>query len=197
MDLFGPALQIIDWMGALPRVEDAGTHTETISFIQDGHMPVDAPAESMSEGVSAQHVEIMRGELAKIIYEAGRNDIAYVFGNSISSLEQTEQGVNVAFHSGSPRRFDLVVGADGLHSITRRLVFGEEHQFLHFLGGYLAEFTVPNYLDLHQQMLGYGDVGRTAALYPIRGTSQARVTCCGGRLRCMITITRMSQRSDD
>ena len=67
------------------------------------------------------------------------------------------------------------VWADGLHSITRRLVFGEEHHFLHFLGGYLAVFTVPNYLDLHQRMLGYGEVGRTAALYPVRGTSEARV----------------------
>ena len=175
VDLFGPALQIIEWMGVLPQVQEAGTHTEIISFIRDGHRPVDVPAESMSEGVSAHHVEIMRGELAKIIYEVGRNDVAYVFGNSIRSLEETEHGVDVAFHYGSPQRFDLVIGADGLHSITRRLTFGEEHQFLHFLGGYLAVFTVPNYLDLHQQMLGYGDVGRTAALYPVRGTRQARV----------------------
>ena len=175
VDLFGPALQIIEWMGALPRVEDAGTHTEIVSFIRYGHRPVDVPAESMSEGVSARHIEIMRGGLAKIIYEVGRNDIAYVFGNSIRSLEETEHGVNVTFQHGSPQTFDLVVGADGLHSITRRLVFGEEHHFLHFLGGYLAVFTVPNYLDLHQRMLGYGEVGRTAALYPVRGTSQARV----------------------
>jgi 2-polyprenyl-6-methoxyphenol hydroxylase-like FAD-dependent oxidoreductase len=175
VDLFGPALQIIEWMGALPQVVAADTHTEIISFIWDGHRPVDVPAEAMSEGVSARHVEIMRGELAKIIYEVGRNDIAYIFGNSIRSLEETEHGVNVTFQHGSPQTFDLVVGADGLHSITRRLVFGEEHHFLHFLGGYLAVFTVPNYLDLHQRMLGCGDVGRTAALYPVRGTSQARV----------------------
>jgi 2-polyprenyl-6-methoxyphenol hydroxylase-like FAD-dependent oxidoreductase len=69
----------------------------------------------------------------------------------------------------------LSLGADGLHSITRRLAFGEEHQFLHFLGGYLAVFTVPNYLDLHQRMLGYADVGRTAAIYPLRETGEARV----------------------
>jgi 2-polyprenyl-6-methoxyphenol hydroxylase-like FAD-dependent oxidoreductase len=175
VDLFGPALQIIEWMGALPQVADAGTHTEIISFIRDGHRPVDVPAEAMSEGVSDRHVEIMRGELAKIIYEVGRNDIAYVFGNSIRSLEETGHGVNVAFQYGSPQTFDLVIGADGLHSITRRLAFGEEHQFLHFLGGYLAVFTVPNYLDLHQRMLGFGDVGRTAAIYPVRGTSEARV----------------------
>jgi 2-polyprenyl-6-methoxyphenol hydroxylase-like FAD-dependent oxidoreductase len=173
VDLFDPALQIIDWMGALPQVQDAGTHTEIISFIRDGHRPVDVPTELGSEGVSERHVEIMRGELAKIIHEAGRNDVEYLFGNSISSLEEIDQGVDVTFQHGSPQTFDLVIGADGLHSITRQLAFGEEHQFLHFLGGYLAVFTVPNYLDLHQQMLGCGDVGRTAAIYPVRESGQA------------------------
>jgi 2-polyprenyl-6-methoxyphenol hydroxylase-like FAD-dependent oxidoreductase len=175
VDLFGPAVQIIEWMGILPQVQEAGTHTEIISFIRDGHRPIDVAAELGAEGVSERHVEIMRGDLAKIIYEAGRDDIDYVFGDSISSLEQTEQGVDVSFRHGSPQTFDLVIGADGLHSITRQLAFGEEFQFLHFLGGYLAVFTVPNYLDLHQRMLGYGDVDRTAAIYPVHGTDEARV----------------------
>jgi 2-polyprenyl-6-methoxyphenol hydroxylase-like FAD-dependent oxidoreductase len=175
IDLFGPALQIVEWMGVLPEVQDAGTHTEIISFIRERHRPVDVAAELMSEGVSQRHVEIMRGELAKIIYEVGRDDIEYVFGNSISSLEQTEQDVEVRFRHGSPQAFDLVIGADGLHSITRQLAFGEEYQFLRFLGGYFAVFTVPNYLDLHQRMLGYGDVDRTAAIYPVQGTDEARI----------------------
>lgn len=175
VDLFGPALQIIEWMGALPPVQDARTHNEIISFLRARHRPIDVPAELGSEGVSERHIEIMRGELAKIIYEAGRDDSEYLFGNSISSLEQTEHGVDVEFQHGSPRTFDLVVGADGLHSITRQLAFGQEGQFLNFLGGYLAVFTVPNYLDLHQRMLGYAEVGRTAAIYPVWETGQARV----------------------
>jgi len=175
VDLFGPALQIMEWMGLLSQVQDAGTHTEIISFIREGHRPVNVAAELVSEGVSAQHVEIMRGELAKIIYDSGRADIDYMFGNSMTSLEETDHGVDVSFRHGSPQTFDLVIGADGLHSITRRLAFGEEHRFLHFLGGYLAVFTAPNYLGLHQQMLGCADVGRTAAIYPVRDTGEARV----------------------
>jgi 2-polyprenyl-6-methoxyphenol hydroxylase-like FAD-dependent oxidoreductase len=175
VDLFGPALQIIEWMDVLRQVQDASTHNEIISFVRDGHRPIDVPAESMSEGVSERHVEIMRGELAKIIYEASRNDIEYVFGDSISSLEETQQGVDVTFDHSSPQTFDLVIGADGLHSTTRRLAFGAEHRFLHFLGGYLAVFSVPNYLDLHQRMLGFGAVGRTAGIYPVYGSDQARV----------------------
>jgi 2-polyprenyl-6-methoxyphenol hydroxylase-like FAD-dependent oxidoreductase len=175
VDLFDPALQIIDWMGALTQVQDAGTRTEIFSFIRGGHRPVDVAAAFGSEGVSEHHVEIMRGELAKIIHEAGRKDVEYLFGNSIRSLEENDQGVDVTFQLGSPRTFDLVIGADGLHSITRHLAFGEEHRFLHFMGGYIAVFTVPNYLDLHQQMLGCGDVDRIAAIYPVRETGQARV----------------------
>ena len=74
VDLFGPALEIIEWMDALQQVQDARTHTEIISFLRDGHRPIDVPAELSAEGVSERHVEIMRGELAKIIYEAGRDD---------------------------------------------------------------------------------------------------------------------------
>ena len=175
VDLFGPALQIIEWMGVLPQVQNASTDTEIISFIRDGHRPVEVPAELMSEGVSARHVEIMLGELAKIIYDVGQGSIDYVFGNSISSLQQTDRGVDILFQHGSPQTFDLVIGADGLHSITRRLAFGDEHRFLHFLGGYFAVFTVPNYLHLHQRMVGYGDVDRTAGIYPVRGSDKARV----------------------
>ena len=175
VDLFGPALQIVEWMGVLAQVRDARTRTETISFLREGHRPVDIPAELMSEGVSQRHIEILRGDLAKIIYEAGRDDIEYLFGDSITTLHETEQGVEVSFQYGAPQTFDLVIGADGLHSITRRLAFGDEHQFLHFLGGYLAVFTVPNYLDLHQRMLGFADVDRTAAIYPVHETGQARV----------------------
>ena len=175
VDLFGPALQIIEWMGALAQVRDARTRTETISFLREGRRPVDIPAELMSEGVSERHVEIMRGDLAQIIYDAGGNDIEYLFGNSIRTLQETEQAIEVSFQYGAPQAFDLVIGADGLHSITRRLAFGDEHQFLHFLGGYLAVFTVPNYLNLHQRMIGFADVGRTAAIYPVHETGQARV----------------------
>jgi 2-polyprenyl-6-methoxyphenol hydroxylase-like FAD-dependent oxidoreductase len=165
----------MDWMGVLPQVRDTRTRTEIISYLREGHPAIDIPAELMSEGVSERHIEIMRGDLTKIIYDAGRNNVEYVFGNSISTLRDTAQAIKVTFQHGADRTFDLVIGADGLHSITRRLAFGDEYQFLRFLGGYFAAFTVPNYLGLQQRMLGFADVGRTAAIYPVHETGQARV----------------------
>jgi 2-polyprenyl-6-methoxyphenol hydroxylase-like FAD-dependent oxidoreductase len=101
--------------------------------------------------------------------------VEYVFDDSIATIHDDGSGVEVTFERGDPRTFDLIVGADGLHSITRRLVFGPEESFLRFLGGYLAVFTVPNYLHLENRMVGLSVPGRTAALYPVGDRGQARV----------------------
>ena len=175
VDLFGPAVTLMEWMGTLPEVEANRTRTRVISLGRPGRPAVEVPAEALAEGVSSQHIEIMRGDLAKIIYELTRKNVDYIFDDSVATLQQSQAEVQVTFERNAPRTFDLVVGADGLHSTTRRLVFGAEHQFLRFLGGYLAVFTVPNYLKLTEQMVGSAAPGRTAALYPVGDGTEARV----------------------
>jgi 2-polyprenyl-6-methoxyphenol hydroxylase-like FAD-dependent oxidoreductase/DNA-binding CsgD family transcriptional regulator len=147
VDLFGPVVELMDWTGVLPEVERARTQTEVIALVRDRGRPVEVSAEMLSEGVSERHIEIMRGNLAKIVYEAARGQVEYVFDDSIATVHDDGSRVEVTFERGRRRTFDLIVGADGLHSITRRLVFGPEESFLRFLGGYLAVFTVPNYLQ--------------------------------------------------
>jgi 2-polyprenyl-6-methoxyphenol hydroxylase-like FAD-dependent oxidoreductase len=175
VDLFGPVVELMDWMGVLPEVEQARTQTEVITLVRPGARPVEVPAEMLSEGVSERHIEIMRGDLAKILYEAARGQVDYVFDDSIATVQDHGSQVEVSFERGGPRTFDLLVGADGLHSITRRLIFGPEESYLRFLGGYLAVFTVPNYLNLENRMVGFTVPGRTAGLYPVGDRSQARV----------------------
>jgi 2-polyprenyl-6-methoxyphenol hydroxylase-like FAD-dependent oxidoreductase len=175
VDLFGPAVELMDWMGVLREVEQARTRTEVIALVRPRGRLVEAPAEMASEGVSERHIEIMRGDLARILWEAARDDVEYVFDDSIATVHDDGNRVDVTFQHGRPRSFDLLVGADGLHSITRRLVFGPEESFLRFLGGYLAVFTVPNYLRLENRMLAFTVPGRTAALYPVGDGSLARV----------------------
>ncbi len=175
VDLFGPAVELMEWMGTLREVEAHQTRTQLISLVRPGRRPVEVPAGMLAEGVSDRHIEIMRGDLAKIIYELGRENIEYIFDDSVAGLQQSRTGVQVTFERNGSRTFDLVVGADGLHSTTRRLVFGAEHEFLRFLGGYLAVFTVPNYLKLTDRMVASARPGRTAALYPVGDGLQARV----------------------
>jgi 2-polyprenyl-6-methoxyphenol hydroxylase-like FAD-dependent oxidoreductase len=175
VDLFGPAVEIADPMGVLEAVQAARTRTEVIRLIRTGHRDVEAAAALAAEGVSSRHIEIMRGDLAQIFYEAGRNEVEYLFGDSISALHDAGQAVEVSLEHASPRTFDVVIGADGLHSNTRRLTFGDEAQFTHFLGGYLAVATVPNYLGLDREMLGFTDVDRTVGIYPVQDARDARV----------------------
>ena len=174
VDLFGPVVELMGWMGVLSDVERARTQTKVIALVRPRRRPVQAPAEMLSEGVAERHIEIMRGDLAGIFYKATRDDVAYVFDDSIATVQDDGNRVQVTFERGAPETFDLLVGADGLHSVTRRLIFGPEEEFLRFLGGYLAVFTVPNYLHLQDRMLGFSVPGRTAALYPVGDRSQAR-----------------------
>ena len=174
VDLFGASVEVAERMGILPQVVQARTGTDRISFERPGRSPVDVDMNRLVAGISGRHVEVIRGELASILHGATRDDVEYVFADSIRTLEQDQDGVQVTFEHGTPRRFGLVIGADGLHSLVRRLSFGPEDRFRHYLGGYLAVFTVPNYLGLDGRMLTYVTPGRLAAMYPVRQTGQAR-----------------------
>src|SRR5512133_77161 len=155
VDLFGPAVDIAEQMGILPDILQARTRTELISLVRPGKRPVDIDFSRLVAGIADHHVEVMRGELAAILHEATRHHVEYIFGDRIRGLTQTDGAVEVTFDHATARRFDLVVGADGLHSIVRHLTFGEESRFRRYLGGYLAVYTVPNRLQLHGRMLTY------------------------------------------
>jgi 2-polyprenyl-6-methoxyphenol hydroxylase-like FAD-dependent oxidoreductase len=174
VDLFGASVDVAERMGILPKVLAARTRTERICLERPGKPPIELDVGRLVAGISERHVEVMRGELTSILYEATRDDVEYRFGDSIRTLDQDGDGVEVTFEQGGPRRFGLVVGADGLHSGVRRLVFGEEERFRHYLGGYLGVFSLPNYRGLDGRMVAYSAPGRTAAMYPVRQTGQAR-----------------------
>jgi 2-polyprenyl-6-methoxyphenol hydroxylase-like FAD-dependent oxidoreductase len=174
VDLFGPAVDVAERMGILPKVLAARTRTERVTIERPGRSPVEVDLGQLTAGISERHVEIMRGELTSILHQATRDDVEYRFGDSIRTLDQDGDGVEVSFEHGPPRRFGLVVGADGLHSGVRRLVFGEEARFRHYLGGYLGVFSLPNYRGLEGRMVAYSAPAKTAAMYPVRQTGQAR-----------------------
>jgi 2-polyprenyl-6-methoxyphenol hydroxylase-like FAD-dependent oxidoreductase len=174
VDLFGPAVDVAEWMGILPQVLAARTRTDLLVFERSGKAPVAVELGRLVAGVATRHVEIMRGELVSLLHEATHNDVAYRFGDQIRTIHQDGGGVEVTFEHGAPRRFGLVVGADGLHSNVRRLAFGDEAPFRHWLGGYLGVGTLPNYLGLDGRMVIYTVPGRVAAIYPVRQTGEAR-----------------------
>lgn len=175
VDLFKPAMDIAEKMGVLDDVEAMATGTEIIEAHREGsdRRYVIEIGRLMS-AVSDRHVEIMRDDLSQILYDACPDQVDFRFGESIAQIAEDSGGVDVVFESGSSERFDLVIGADGLHSNVRRLVFGPESDFATWIGAYLAVASVPNYLELRDRMVVTCGVDRMAGLYSAAQMDDAR-----------------------
>jgi 2-polyprenyl-6-methoxyphenol hydroxylase-like FAD-dependent oxidoreductase len=174
VDLWGSAVDIVERMGILPEVEAARTHNDVSSQIRPGKPSIDLNVGELAVEFSDRSVEIPRDELTRLLYQRTRGDVEYVFGDSVTALEEDADGVRVTFQHSAPRRFGLVIGADGLHSAVRRLAFGEESRFRRYLGGYIAVYTVPNFLELDGRILTYSAVDRTVVVYPVWQSGDAR-----------------------
>ncbi|MDX3226097.1 FAD-dependent monooxygenase [Streptomyces sp. ME19-01-6] len=157
VDVRGPALEVAERMGVLDRIRGLSTDLRGMSVVDDEGRELFRTTERTVSGgdLDSPDVEILRDDLAAIVADAGGTGIEYVFGDSIDRLEQDADEVRVVFRGGTKRRFDLVVGADGLHSRTRRLAFGPEEDHLHHLGTSLAVWTAPNYLGLDRWQVVY------------------------------------------
>ncbi|MEE4417770.1 FAD-dependent monooxygenase [Streptomyces bugieae] len=172
VDLFRPAMNISEKMGVLPRIEERATGTHRMTVYREGsRRPVRADLSKIFSATSDRHVEIMRDDLSEIYHDAAHDDVEYVFGDSITAISPDGE---VRFENAAPRRFDLVVGADGLHSNVRRLVFGEDSRLNAFIGAYFGVLTLPNSSDLDGELLMHVGVGRTAGMYGARHLGEAR-----------------------
>ncbi|MCX2713811.1 FAD-dependent monooxygenase [Mycolicibacterium sp. J2] len=170
IDLFRPAMVIAERMGVLPEVMAHATGTTTLSLHQPWtSRPTSVDYVKLVGAMSDRHVEIMRDDLSEIFYTAGREDAEYLFGDQITAI--TDDG-HVEFQHGPARRFDIIVGADGLHSGVRQLAYGEVTE--HFLGGYLAVVSVPKSLAVDGVMTGYYAPGQVALLYTADHLDDAR-----------------------
>ena len=174
VDLWGSAVDVVERMGILPEVEAARTRNDASSLIRPGKRPIDLDVGELAVEFSDRAVEIPRDELTRLLYRPTSGDVEYVFGDSVAALEEDADGVRVAFQRSAPRRFDLVIGADGLHSRVRRLAFGPESRFRRYLGGYIAVCTVPNFLGLDGRILTYSVPDRTVVVYPVWQSGDAR-----------------------
>lgn len=171
IDVRNEAIPIAHRMGIWPRLQQEQTTFDEISFVNERHERIGrVNVQAVRQTFDLDVVELMRGDLARVLYELTRDEVEYCFGDSIQEIKQDEAGVDVTFVSGSPRRFDLVVGADGLHSNVRTLVFGDEEHFERYCGYHFAVFTTDNYLGLDETcMQMYTVPGKRVALRSTRG----------------------------
>ena len=159
-------------MGLLERVKERDTGIGDCTIVDAAGVPYAV----MPSILYAGELEVLIDELIEILHhQAAQAGVEYRFGDSIATLEPDDDGVNVSFGHAPPQRFDLVIGADGAHSTVRRLIFGPEEDFTHYLGCYYGYWTVDNRLGLDHEGMATGD-GETAALsvFSVKHNRQAR-----------------------
>ncbi|MEU9689338.1 FAD-dependent monooxygenase [Amycolatopsis japonica] len=172
VDLYRPAMNISEKMDVLPHIEERATGTNRMTLYREGtRRPVRVDLSKIFSATSDRHVEIMRDDLSEIYHDAARDDVEYVFGDSITAISPDGE---VRFSNAAPRRFDLVVGADGLHSNVRRLIFGDEARFSTFIGAYFGVLALPKAAGLDGELLIHVGAGRTAGIYGARHLDDAR-----------------------
>jgi 2-polyprenyl-6-methoxyphenol hydroxylase-like FAD-dependent oxidoreductase len=161
VDFRGASVRVLERMGLLAQVQAVQTRIGAITIVDRNNKKV----ASMPEGFTSGELEILRGDLAEILHRATHKSAEYIFDDSIGAMEESSAGVDVVFQSGNRRRFDLVIGADGLHSRVRSLAFGDEANFVRYLGYYVSIFSVPNYLHLDRSGLYYGTLGKKVGIF--------------------------------
>jgi 2-polyprenyl-6-methoxyphenol hydroxylase-like FAD-dependent oxidoreductase len=177
IDVRGTALEVLRQMGAFDVTVSSSTQMQGAMLVdRDGNIINELSGDQFGHRVGGD-LEIVRGTLCEILLTRA-TDVDVIYGDVIESITQSSDGVDVTFRTADARRFDLVIGADGLHSNVRQLVFGDESQFLRDLGMYLCVYSVPNYLQLDRTEMQYSEVGRVAAIWSTRDDPNAKA-CFG------------------
>ncbi|MDR8414058.1 FAD-dependent monooxygenase [Nonomuraea sp. 3-1Str] len=166
IDIRGTARDVVERMGLLPRLRPLHVNTRQITFLDPGGAVLTSlRPEALTGGAEGLDLEVRRGDLADCLYGLVRDKVEFLFGDSVATLDDRGGHVEVTFDSGLRRTFDLVIGADGLHSNTRGLAFGPEERYHRYLGFCFAGFTMPNDFGLEREGVLWNVPGRAAALY--------------------------------
>ncbi|MFJ1766444.1 FAD-dependent monooxygenase [Amycolatopsis sp. NPDC088138] len=178
IDVRGVALDVVDRMGLGERMRAKRTRMRGMSVVDGAGQELFRSEEfTYSSGrLDSDDYELLRDDAVAILHEATADRVEYVFGDSITALTEQVHGVRVEFEHGGFRTFDLVVGADGLHSAVRRLAFGPEERFSTHLGQYLAIFPTANFLGLEDWQMWFRHEETGGAIYPVRDNTELRVT---------------------
>ncbi len=168
VDVRGQASEVLDRMGLLHRVRAAAADVHGMKFVDAddrtiGRIDTRDPAS----------VEIMRGDLVALLGEA-TPAVEYLFDDSIRDLAQDDDGVTVRLDRAGTRRYDLVIGADGLHSNVRRLAFGPEANYIRHRDHYFAFADADAALAENRWVTMHNTPGRMAGVYRSGNHPQAK-----------------------
>jgi 2-polyprenyl-6-methoxyphenol hydroxylase-like FAD-dependent oxidoreductase len=171
IDFWGAGFDIADRMDLVPEIKRLGYDVQEVRIVNSqGKRVAGFPASAFVRVAQGRYVSIARGDLAAAIHEKIAGRVETIFGDSIASIEQSPEKVHVGFRSGAERDFDLVIGADGLHSKVREIVFGSESRFEKYLGYQVAAFEVDGYRPRDElAYLMYTELNQQVGRFALRG----------------------------
>ncbi|GAA1596527.1 MULTISPECIES: FAD-dependent monooxygenase [Kribbella] len=151
---------VLERMGVLDELRSLQTGGSPMRFVDEsGRRLMRLPAE-----FAGGELEVLRADLSRVLYEHSRANATYRFGDSIAALDEHADGVDVRFESGIEETYDLVIGADGMHSVVRRLAWAPEQVLEKHLNYYVAGWEVPNTLGISGDSLMYNVPGKLASV---------------------------------
>lgn len=170
VDFWGAGFDIAERMGVIPEIRCKGYMVREVRVVnREGRRVSGFPVEAFARIAHNRYTSVPRGDLAETIFRSVEERIETIFGDTIEKLEQDPDGVTVQFARGGERRFDLVIGCDGLHSNVRRLVFGPDSRFEAYLGFKVAAFAVDGYQPRDELVyLMYTEVGQQLNRFSMR-----------------------------
>lgn len=166
VDVRRPAFDVLEHLGLVSRLSELATRVRRLVLVEASGRPIASIPTRRSRD---RELEIPRADLTAVLVGVAREATTVRFDDSISGLKSDEHGVDVTFSRGASQRFDVVVGADGLHSAVRRLAFGPESEYLTRLGLYVATVGLPGSADRADTILMHNEPGAAAALHPSTG----------------------------
>lgn len=163
VDFRGKTIDILKRMGILEQLRSRALNLKMIEFknpddVTEGSLLIKKDAEEGAE------IEIERTTLVQILFNNLKDDVEFIFNNSICALNETKENIQVTFKNGLQQVFDLVIGCDGTHSGVRKIWFGDETEYAHFLEAYFSISIVNKTLIKQNTMQFYNVPGKAYML---------------------------------
>ncbi|TCU69300.1 2-polyprenyl-6-methoxyphenol hydroxylase-like FAD-dependent oxidoreductase [Bradyrhizobium sp. R2.2-H] len=170
IDFWGLGYSIAEQMGLLPEIDRDGYHVQELRIVDEaGRRLAGFGTGVFAELTNGRYVTLQRSRLSRLLFERISGGVETIFGDEIVLVEERADCVEVQLERGGRRRCDLLVGADGLHSAVRRLVFGPQRKFERYLGYVVAAFEVHGYRPRDEDVyLIYGRPGRMVGRFTLR-----------------------------
>ncbi|MDR3461658.1 MAG: FAD-dependent monooxygenase [Beijerinckiaceae bacterium] len=164
VNIGGEAKDVLKRMGVLGQVQANRLKMEGVEFKNSDDVTEGAMRHEPDVARADDDLEIERDTLLDIVFTSVKDDVELVFNNSIAALDETENEINVSFQDGTKRTFALVFGCDGNHSLVRKLQFGDEAEYAHFLGQYFSITIVDKLLIRENTTQIYNVPGKAVML---------------------------------